>query len=239
MVQPSTVKRRLKPLLNEIVKAFQIWDDLNNDCFTVANSLVNTRLKERYVDHPELWPSELSPFSVTTTSKFPDLKQRYSEKLNDQISELAQMFVRIFDKMETHCLNKLHRSVSQVEMLYVEACNTLGPDFCTSTPKHYARKQTYVINGIILISIQLVNHVKEILTMYAREIKFKHRIVKEELLSKIKVREEGMVLLSSWLNQPSIDIERRSEIEEIWKVEMEGEEHEKTLILDNPYLNKY
>ncbi|CAG8545301.1 12615_t:CDS:2 [Ambispora leptoticha] len=217
MVQPSTVKRRLKPLLNEIVKTFQIWDDLNNDCFTVANSLINTRLEERYVDHPELWPSELSSFS--STSKDPDLKQRYSEKLNDQIAELSQMLVQIFEKMETHCLSIQHRSVSQVEMLYADACNTLGPDFCSSTPVFFTCSLD-----------RYLNQVKEIQTMYTREMKFKQRMIKEELMSKIKVREEGMVLLSAWLNQPSIDFERRSEIVEIWKVEMEGEEQEQLLL---------
>ena len=49
MLQPSTIKRRLKTLLNEFKGARQIWSELNDDGITTANSLMNIKLQERYL----------------------------------------------------------------------------------------------------------------------------------------------------------------------------------------------
>ena len=48
MLQPSTIKRRLKTLLSEFKRARQNWSELNDDGLTVANSLMNIKLQERY-----------------------------------------------------------------------------------------------------------------------------------------------------------------------------------------------
>jgi hypothetical protein len=48
MLQPSTIKRRLKTFLSEFKRARQNWSELNDDGLEIANSLMNMKLQERY-----------------------------------------------------------------------------------------------------------------------------------------------------------------------------------------------
>jgi len=61
----------------------------------------------------------------------------------------------------------------------------------------------------------------EVLEMYTNELMFKRRAIK--ILPTMGKREEAMVLLSGWVNQPYLNFKQIKDIEDIWTFEMDAE----------------
>ncbi|CAI2182257.1 262_t:CDS:2, partial [Funneliformis geosporum] len=89
MLQPSTIKRRLNPLLNEFKRARQIWSELNENGITTANSLMNIKLQERQIDYSIYW-KELD--------NLPNLEENH-ETENETYKSLLCALHQIFEKM--------------------------------------------------------------------------------------------------------------------------------------------
>lgn len=66
----------------------------------------------------------------------------------------------------------------------------------------------------------LVERLENITNMYTQELKTKHSLVSSTGLTSILTREEGVVLLSIWINQPSIVKSTLKDWDDICSTEM-------------------
>ncbi|CAB4384161.1 hypothetical protein RhiirA5_497941 [Rhizophagus irregularis] len=203
MLQPSTIKRRLKTLLSEFKRARQIWSELNDDGLEIANSLMNIKLQERKVDYSIYWKNDLD--------NLPDLEENYETKnLNENYKNLSQSLRQIFEKMGIQ-YTKMKIQILQMESLLEESCESLGEEFTYDTPLYLTCPlETFV------------NKSGNILNMYTQELNLKKSIISS--IEIINERDKIMVMLSSWLNQPLINIEIIKEFEEVCEIEIDYEE---------------
>nr|CAG8445948.1 9625_t:CDS:2 [Entrophospora candida]CAG8451555.1 1000_t:CDS:2 [Entrophospora candida] len=124
MLQPSTIKRRLETFLNEFKRLRKNWDELNDECLTLANSFFNTKLQEQNTDYPEYWIEEFEEFL--------NLKENYEKKMSKKVSELWNSLKLIFDKMIAQ-YTKMKIQILQMESLLEESCESLGEEFTYDT----------------------------------------------------------------------------------------------------------
>lgn len=98
----------------------------------------------------------------------------------------------------------------QLIFLHKEAIDTIGDNFCSQTPIY------------LTCSLEkFVSQMTEVLEMYTNELMFKRRAIK--ILPTMGKREEAMVLLSGWVNQPYLNFKQIKDIEDIWTFEMDAE----------------
>ncbi|CAI2178961.1 18291_t:CDS:2 [Funneliformis geosporum] len=166
--RPSTIKRRLNPLLNEFKRARQIWSELNENGITTANSLMNIKLQERQIDYSIYW-KELD--------NLPNLEEN-------------------------------HETENET---YKKTCESMGEEFTYNTPLYLTCPLETFVNKSL-----------NILNMYTQELNLKQNIISSiELMNE---REQIMIILSSWLNQPFINYKKINEFEEICEIEINYDE---------------
>ncbi|CAG8535039.1 24926_t:CDS:2 [Dentiscutata erythropus] len=119
MLQLSTLKRMLVTFLEEFKRARQSWNDLNDEGFTLANTLVNTKLQERITNNP----SDCSPES----NDFICLNDDHNI-LDDKVAILKESLQQIVEKMAKQ-LTKMKMQILQMEFLLEEACESMGEEF--------------------------------------------------------------------------------------------------------------
>lgn len=62
---------------------------------------------------------------------------------------------------------------------------------------------------------------KELVEMYSKELETKKRLVSDQGFASIQSKDEAMVLLSIWINQPSIVMSIIEEWDDLCTVEMD------------------
>ncbi|CAG8483895.1 7396_t:CDS:2 [Acaulospora colombiana] len=210
MLQASTLKRRLKALIVEFERARKTWFELGDDGLTLANSLINLRLQERY--HKLSSKVEFPACCSSVLDDSLDSKEKWDENfenLGEIISNLSQSLHQILEKMASQ-YTKMKIQIVQVEFLLEEACESLGEEFVYNIPLY----STCTLETF-------VHHFVGIFNMFTREIDLKNKI----FLSIQNVNhEQAMVLLSTWLNQPYINNDRIREFERICELELEFDE---------------
>ncbi|EXX73258.1 hypothetical protein RirG_061890 [Rhizophagus irregularis DAOM 197198w] len=106
---------------------------------------------------------------------------------------------------------KMKIQILQMESLLEESCESLGEEFTYDTPLYLTCPlETFV------------NKSGNILNMYTQELNLKKSIISS--IEIINERDKIMVMLSSWLNQPLINIEIIKEFEEVCEIEIDYEE---------------
>ncbi|CAH1756851.1 12409_t:CDS:2 [Entrophospora sp. SA101] len=199
MLQPSTIKRRLETFLNEFKRLRKNWDELNDECLTLANSFFNTKLQEQNADYPEYWIEEFEEFL--------NLKENYEKKMSKKVTELWNSLKLIFDKMIAQ-YTKMKIQILQMESLLEESCESLGEEFTYDTSLYLTCPLEIFVNRSITI-----------FEMYTKELDLKQKIILTN--NEIVVdREKAMIILSSWINQPFIDDWAIKEFENICDVEI-------------------
>ncbi|CAG8438607.1 17811_t:CDS:2 [Acaulospora morrowiae] len=174
MLHVSTLKRRLKTLITEFERARHIWFELNDNGFTLANSLIKLRLQERKVEFPTCLLSELD---AELDDSLDSMEKHGEENSNENTFSLSQSWQQVLEKMASQYA-KMKMQILQIEFLLEEACESLGDEFVYNTPV-----PPFYVN-----------------------------------------REQAIVLLSTWLNQPYINDDKIKEFESICELELEFEE---------------
>ncbi|CAG8471243.1 4116_t:CDS:2 [Acaulospora morrowiae] len=202
MLHVSTLKRRLKTLITEFERARHIWFELNDNGFTLANSLVKLRLQERKVEFPTCLISELD-------DSLDSMEEHGEENSNENTFSLSQSLQQVLEKMASQYA-KMKMQILQIEFLLEEASESLGDEFVYNTPVYLTcTLETFV------------HHFVNIFNMFTQEIDLKNKIFSSLQDAN---REQAIVLLSTWLNQPYINDDKIKEFESICELELESEE---------------
>ncbi|CAG8732642.1 8559_t:CDS:2, partial [Racocetra fulgida] len=123
--------------------------------------------------------------------------------LDDKVVALKESLQQIVEKMvhfrEAKQLTKMKMQILQMEFLLEEACESIGDEI--------------VYNNPLYLSCSLETF----------EMDLKQKIILSLELELEK--QQFMVILSTWLNQPYIDFDKIMEFENICKIEIENKEN--------------
>ncbi|OBZ84677.1 hypothetical protein A0J61_07272 [Choanephora cucurbitarum] len=183
----ATLQRQLITLFEDVKRAQASWDEINSHAFPVANSLTNSIIQSKYVDEPQYWHPQLTLTLPNIIQAFDRkmqkiIKQQHT-KLNDLVEKLAKQYI------------KMKRYNQDLHTIYDRAQAMHGADFVSSQP---------IFQTCPLITF--VDRIDAIVNMYAKELETKRSLLHTEDKGFLQIlsREEGVVLLSIWINQPSI-----------------------------------
>ncbi|KAI8880419.1 hypothetical protein K501DRAFT_296443 [Backusella circina FSU 941] len=183
--QLGTIQRKLSSLIEDFKRARDSWEEINSHTLTTANALTNAVLQSKYVDESQYWHPLL-------LMDFPNIIQKYDAKMNLIITKHHSKLEDLTSKLEKQ-YNKMQIQLNELLALYQSTKKTFGDD--------YIKQQPIYLTCPLLT---YVNHMQSIVNMYQQELKTKQAISLQGLRS-IDSREKGMVLLSVWINQPSLD----------------------------------
>ncbi|CAO3677899.1 unnamed protein product [Rhizopus stolonifer] len=198
----GTIQRQLSTLIEEFKRSRNTWEEINSHAFPTANKLSNAIIQLRYVDETEYWHPLLIMEFPNITQKFELKMQVIVKRHNDQLLDLVEKMGKQYNKMQNQ---------------YRDLCG-----ICRQTKGVHGEEFLYkqaIYKTCSLDSFR--NRMRAILDMYSREVETKKSLVSNEkgFLS-IKSRDEGMVLLSMWINQPGLIISTLQEWEDICTTEM-------------------
>ncbi|KAF9283344.1 hypothetical protein BGZ68_005399 [Mortierella alpina] len=241
----ATIERRAVGILYDFQKARKVWKDLVSDGLTQANALVNVQLQQGYVDSPGYWPPALDQFL--------DLKDRFKSKLQKKADALATDFEMTFSKMSAQYA-KMKLQTSQFEYLMEEATETFGETFTYREPLGLTctleqiwiqieivfglYTQQIALNREILDQLIARNqHLHPIFTSATRDQSTEGLSIPSEnhvengigsvigmIPPKRRDKDQGMILLSAWLNQPHLKPDVLASFDEYCQVELLGSE---------------
>ncbi|CAO3587553.1 unnamed protein product [Absidia cylindrospora] len=195
----GTIQRRIETLLVEFKQSRNIWQELNTEGLPAASKLVNSVIQSRYSDDLAYWHPSLQ-------QEYPNIIKKYEHKMNklieqdyNKVSVILERMAKQYAKMATFAQEfiAIEKRASQV----LE--NAELPIFKTC-PIHIFVKRT-----------------SDIVAMYGKELALKRRLV-EHGFKQISSQENGMSLLSVWLNQPTLYDHVIQEFDDICKVELDS-----------------
>ncbi|KAG2185967.1 hypothetical protein INT43_002405 [Umbelopsis isabellina] len=201
MSQLGTIQRRVQTIFFDIGRARKIWDELNSDAFTLANALVNSKIQQGYADDIAYWHPAL-------TQALPDIRERHEQKLEIKINDTNEALTMLAKKMHTQ-LSKMENQVKQLEDNYQRLADLYGQDFADSKP-------LYATCPLL----NFVERANNMLDMYKAEYKSKELLISNSGLRNCKNNDEGLVLLSVWLNQPNLRTKELKDLDELCDIEM-------------------
>ncbi|KAK4517519.1 uncharacterized protein ATC70_000858 [Mucor velutinosus] len=202
MAQNSgTLQRKLTTLVEELKRACTTWEEINSHSFPVANTLTNLAIQSRYVDETQYWHPQL-------TMEFPNIIQKFDSKIQLLIQRQNAVLADLVEKMAKQYAKMLniHRELLTV---YERTRDSHGAAF--------------VDQQAIYLTCPLKTYVERISTitdMFKSELNTKRSMVSAAGFSSLTTREEGMVLLSIWINQPSIVESTLQDWDDICSTEM-------------------
>ncbi|KAG0260396.1 hypothetical protein BG011_001925 [Mortierella polycephala] len=248
----ATIERRAIGILRDFQRSRKVWGDLVSDGLTQANTLVNVQLQQGYVDSAGYWPPALDRFTdlkdrfesklqkkadalaFDFETTFTKMSAQYSKmKLQTSqfeylIEEATETFGEAFtyrDPLGATCtLEQIWVQLERVFSLYtqqialnreildqlVARSQQHQPKFFSSTSKSIDGKDTKSIpdtEGCISETGRASNHgIMGIVPPIPRD------------------KDQGMILLSAWLNQPHLKSEALATFDEFCRVELIGEE---------------
>ncbi|KAI8076631.1 uncharacterized protein B0P05DRAFT_545252 [Gilbertella persicaria] len=199
----GTIQRQLSTLFEEFKRTQDTWEELNSHAFPLASSLTNSVILSKYVDEPQYWHPLLS-------LEFPDIIQKYDAKMQRIIEQQHTKLDDLVEKMAKQ-QNKMKQYRKELNAICERAENINGQAFV----KHQAIFQTCSLDFF-------ASRMEKIIDMYSRELLTKRSLLdkSEKGFKNILSREEGVVLLSIWINQPSIVKSFLQEWQDICATEM-------------------
>ncbi|KAI8997185.1 hypothetical protein BDB01DRAFT_845863 [Pilobolus umbonatus] len=195
----GTTQRQLGSIIEDFKKARDTWTELNSHGFPIANTLTNSVIQSRYVDEVQYWHPVL-------THEFPNLRQKYDSKMQVIIQKDMSKLEDIVNKMA----KQYHKMQNQYNELCVICDRTME-----MKGKEYIHTQPMYETCPLSVFQQ---RMEVILSMYSAELEVKRSTVTG--LRNIMKREEGLVLLSIWINQPSLVKSTLQEWEDVCTTEM-------------------
>ncbi|CEP10169.1 hypothetical protein [Parasitella parasitica] len=197
----GTLQRKLATLIEEFKRARNTWDEINSHSFPASNTMANLVIQSRYVDEPQYWHPLL-------TLEFPNIMQKFDAKMQLLIEKQNGLLIDLTDKMAKQ-YNKMQKLCKELSAVYNHAKESHGLDFVDRQPIY----QTCPLNTY-------VERLAAITDMYRLELNTKKSLVSSTGFAGITTREEGIVLLSIWINQPSIVKSALQEWDDICSTEM-------------------
>ncbi|CAO3634075.1 unnamed protein product [Mucor fragilis] len=197
----GTLQRKLSTLIEELKRARTIWDEINSHAFPAANTLTNLVIQSRYVDETQYWHPQLTMEFPNIIQKFDAKMQVLIEKQNAIMADLVEKMAKQYNKM----LN-IHRELLTV---YERTRDSHGAAF--------------VDQQAIFLTCPLKTYVERLSTitdMFKSELSTKRSMMSATGFSSLATREEGVVLLSIWINQPSIVKSALQDWDDICSTEM-------------------
>ncbi|GAA5807018.1 hypothetical protein MFLAVUS_000367 [Mucor flavus] len=195
----GTLQRRLITLIEEFKRARDSWEEINSHAFPLANTLTNSVIQSRYVDEPQYWHPLL-------TMEFPNLIQQFDRKMQVLVEKQNESLCDLVEKMGKQ-YNKMQNQLRELCTLYdrTKATNEqvdMQPIFKTCSLNNYMQRMKILVK------------------MYSKELETKRSLVSNGIKN-ILTREEGVVILSIWINQPSLVKSSLQEWVDICTTEME------------------
>ncbi|KAF9574309.1 hypothetical protein EC968_006816 [Mortierella alpina] len=242
----ATIERRAVGILHDFQKARKVWGDLVSDGLTQANALVNVQLQQGYVDSPGYWPPALDQFL--------DLKDRFESKLQKKADALAMDFEITFSKMSAqYAKMKLQTSqfeylMEEATESFGEHFTYREPLGTTCTLEQIWI-QIEIVFGLYTQQIALNREILDQLVARNQHLhpKFMSTTTRDQSIVDASVpseglvkssigsvvgmippkrrdKDQGMILLSAWLNQPHLKPDVLASFDEYCQVELLGTE---------------
>ncbi|KAI9481485.1 MAG: Homeodomain-like protein [Benjaminiella poitrasii] len=202
----GTIQRRISAIIEEFRRSRNTWDEINSHAFPLVNDLTNSVIHSRYVDEPQYWHPAL-------TLDFPNIAEKFDSKINTIIEDQNTKLIDLVEKMAKQC-NKMQNQLNDLYTIYNNAKVLHGDQFVNAQ----AIFQTCPI-------ITYLNRMQVIVDMYKKELNTKQSCVSSKGFKGLLNREEGIALLSIWINQPSIVKATVQEWDDICTTEMELQQH--------------
>ncbi|ORX60293.1 hypothetical protein DM01DRAFT_1404593 [Hesseltinella vesiculosa] len=191
-----TFQRRVETVFEEFKRSRKIWDELNAEGFTTGSRLINAVIERQYADDMGYWHPVLRqsfPQLIPTyEEKMTSIIQQEQDKLNGTLDRLTKQYTKM-----TTFLKELMAIDKRMQDLLQDPGRAL---FKTCPVQFY------------------VKQVSQIVTMYEQELASKRRIV--EGMVDIDSQQQGMAVMSMWLNQSHLQIDTIRQFEEICDVEI-------------------
>ncbi|KAF9930491.1 hypothetical protein FBU30_000385 [Linnemannia zychae] len=232
----ASFKRKTIGILYDFQKSRKVWNDLVSDGLTQANALVNVQLQQGYVDSSGYWPPALDQFI--------DLKDRFGSKLQKKADALAMDLETTFTKMTS----QFEYLMEEATEIFGEAFTYREPFGTTCTMEQlwiqlekvfgmYTQQVTLnreIMDKLIARSQHQQNPALSVQPQSSTSPSSMHK----EALGETGVnspdvgicapmprdKDQGMILLSAWLNQPYLKPDALVTFDEFCQVEMfEGE----------------
>ncbi|KAG0092365.1 hypothetical protein BGZ93_008358 [Podila epicladia] len=237
----ATFERRVVSILYDFQKARKVWNDLVGDGLTQANTLVNVQLQQG----AGYWPPALE--------QFVDLKDRFESKLQKKADALAVDFETTFTKMlQTSQFEYLMEEATETfgeAFTYKEPIGTT----CTMEQIWVELERVFglyslqiALNREILDALvarnQNLDHAKilsgggggatapsgststEASLTSLSSSEQQPRISGFNQIPIRRDKDQGMILLSAWLNQPHLKTDTLLTFDEFCQVELFGSE---------------
>ncbi|CAO3666139.1 unnamed protein product [Umbelopsis vinacea] len=200
MSQLGTLQRRVQTIFGDI-NARNIWDELNADGFTLANALVNAKFQQQYAEDSSYWHPAL-------VHALPDIQVSYERKMETKANEINDSLVKLTGKMHTQLI-KMENLVNQLQDTYQRLVQLKGRNFADTLP-FYATCSL----------LNFLERAKHLIEMYKSEYQSKSSLISTQGLQSCKSNNEGLVMLSIWLNQPSLRTKDLHDLDELCDIEM-------------------
>ncbi|KAI8330903.1 hypothetical protein BC941DRAFT_439876 [Chlamydoabsidia padenii] len=194
----GTLQRRVETILVEFKRSRNIWAELNAEGFPVANQLVNSVIQSRYSEDVVYWHPVLR-------QEFPNIIQKYEQKMKIKIKQDLARLGLIVDRMAKQ-QNKMVMFAREFAAIRKRAGQVLENDqvpLFKTCPIDVFEKRT-----------------KDIVAIYSEELESKQKLV-DKGFKHVSSQDEGMGLLSVWLNQPSLNDNKIQEFDDICQVELD------------------
>ncbi|KAI7899837.1 uncharacterized protein BX663DRAFT_519667 [Cokeromyces recurvatus] len=198
----GTIQRRLGTIIEEFKRARNTWEEINSHAFPYANELTNSVIQSRYVDEQQYWHPSL-------TLNFPNIIEKFDHKMNIIIETQNQKLIDLVEKMAKQH-NKMQNQLRDLYTVYDNVKKMNGDQFVNSQP---------IFQTCPLITY--LNRMQTIIDMYKKELNTKNSCISSKGFKSVLSREEGVVLLSVWINQPHLIKSTIQEWDDICKTEIE------------------
>ncbi|KAG0241181.1 hypothetical protein BGW41_006174 [Actinomortierella wolfii] len=231
----STIVRKVQDIFTAFQRSRKVWNDLVSDGLTQANALVNVQLQQGYVDHQAYWAPALSQFE--------DLKDRFEAKLQCKAEKLSSDMEVTLSKLNAQYA-KMKQQYSQLEHLIEEATEMFGEKFTYTDPisatctleqlwTHFQRvfhmyTEQWLVNQDIAAQILSFskdmanqNNPTNISSTTTASSSIPSETAAKQGMVRRQDKDQAMILLSAWLNQPHLKNGPLAEFDDLCKVELE------------------
>ncbi|KAF9435003.1 hypothetical protein BGZ76_007054 [Entomortierella beljakovae] len=244
----ATIERRATGILHDFQRSRKVWSDLVSDGLTQANALVNVQLQQGYADSPGYWPPALNQF-LDLKDRFESKLQKRAEAMAMDLEVTFTKMSAQYSKMKLQT-SQFEYLMEEATETFGEAFTYREPLGTTCTLEQIWVQLEHIfgmytlqinLNREILDQLVLRSQNQQPLFIASSGITSHNDLSvgfqsksKEDSNSKStsdstlggmvpparRDKDQGMILLSAWLNQPHLKVDSLAVFEEFCKVEL-------------------
>ncbi|KAG0236836.1 hypothetical protein B0O80DRAFT_492240 [Mortierella sp. GBAus27b] len=241
----AAIERKAITILYDFQKARKVWGDLVSDGLTQANALVNVQLQQGYVDSPGYWPPALDSF-IDLKDRFESKLRKRAEAIAEDFETTFSKMSAQYSKMKLQT-SQFEYLMEEATETFGEAFTYRDP-FGATCAMEQIRAQ---LERVFALYTQQVVLNREILDQLVARNQHKPRFLSNSsggteesimdgshhdtpggmddshgLVGVIppvrRDKDQGMVLLSAWLNQPHLKTDVLATFDELCQIELFG-----------------